>query len=92
MVNTTHRRGLEVQTVQLKKDIDMNTFLEAAKECDGSVFFQTTEGDILNLKSLLSRYVLMSVMGKPHLLESAQITCVQEDDYQKLAEFLEDEE
>lgn len=78
--------------MRLKKDIDMNAFLEAAKKCDGSVFFQTTEGDILNLKSLLSRYVMMSIMGKPHLLESAQITCVQEDDYQKLAEFLEDTE
>ncbi|MCH5339562.1 MAG: hypothetical protein J1E03_12325 [Acetatifactor sp.] len=78
--------------MRLKKDIDMNAFLEAAKKCHGAVFFQTTEGDILNLKSLLSRYVLMSIMGKPHLLESAQITCVQEDDYQKLTEFLEEAE
>ncbi len=78
--------------MKFKKDIDMNAFLEAAKQCEGTVFFQTTEGDILNLKSLLSRYVLMSVMGNPHVLENAQITCVQEEDYQKLTDYLTEDE
>ena len=76
--------------MKLKQNIDVNAFLEAAKKCENEVFFQTTEGDILNLKSLLSRYVLMSIMGKPHLLQSAVITCVQEEDYKKLADFLEE--
>ena len=40
--------------MKLKQNIDVNAFLEAAKKCDNEVFFQTTEGDILNLKSLLS--------------------------------------
>lgn len=78
--------------MKLKKDIDLNAFAQAAQNCEGSVFCQTTEGDILNLKSLLSQYVLMSVMGNPHMLENVQITCVQEEDYQKLADFLEDED
>lgn len=76
--------------MRLKKDVDLNDFAQAAQSCEGSVFCQTEAGDILNLKSLLSQYVLMSVMGKPHLLENVQITCVQEEDYQKLADFLED--
>lgn len=76
--------------MKLKKDIDLSAFAQAAQNCEGSVFCQTTEGDILNLKSLLSQYVLMSVMGNSHMLENVQITCVQEEDYQKLADFLED--
>lgn len=76
--------------MRLKKDVDLNAFAEAAQKCNGSVFLQTAEGDIINLKSLLSQYVLLSVMGKPHLLDNVQITCVQEEDYQKLTDFLED--
>ena len=78
--------------MKLKKDVNINEFLDAAQKCSGQVFLQTTEEDILNLKSLLSQYVLMSIMGNNHLLERAQIVCVQEEDYQKLTEYLEEEE
>lgn len=78
--------------MKLKKDVNINEFLDVAHKCNGDVFLQTTEADILNLKSLLSRYVLMSIMGHHNLLESAQIVCVQEEDYQKLTEFLEESE
>ena len=74
--------------MKLKDTIDINAFLAAAKKCSGDIFFQTNEGDILNLKSLLSRYVLMSIMGNSGLLQNAQVTCVQEDDYQLLSEYL----
>lgn len=76
--------------MRLKKDIDLNDFAKVAQNCEGSVFCHTTEGDILNLKSLLTQYVLMSVMGNTHLLDNVQITCVQEEDYQKLADYLEE--
>lgn len=78
--------------MKLKKDIDINEFLKVAQTCSGSAFFHTSEGDILNLKSLLTQYALMSILGNNHLLESAQIVCVQEEDYQKLAAFLEKED
>lgn len=72
----------------LKEGIDVRSFLDAAKKCVGSVFFQTTEGDVLNLKSLLSQYVLMSIVCNPGLLKSAQVICTQEEDYQLLTDFL----
>ena len=75
--------------MKFKDSVDINAFLDAAKKCTGDIFFQTNEGDILNLKSLLSRYVMMSIMGDPSLLKSSQITCVQEEDYQMLSEYLE---
>ena len=78
--------------MKLKENVDMKKFLETANQCSGSVFFQTTEGDILNLKSLLSRYVLMSIMGNPGLIKTAQIICTQEEEYQKLADYLEESE
>lgn len=74
--------------MKFKDSVEFNAFLDAAKQCSGDIFLQTSEGDILNLKSLLSRYVLMSIMGNPDLLQSAQVTCVQEDDYQLLSEYL----
>lgn len=77
--------------MKLKKDIDLTAFAQTAQNCQGSVFCHTIEGDILNLKSLLSQYVMMSVMGNSHMLENVEITCVQEEDYQKLADFLEEE-
>lgn len=78
--------------MKLKKNIDLNQFWEVARKCEGDVFLQTTEGDILNLKSLLSQYTVMSIMGHNHVLENAQVVCVQEENYQKLAEFLEESE
>lgn len=78
--------------MKLKKNIDLNQFLEAARKCEGDIFLHTTEGDILNLKSLLSQYTIMSIMGHTHVLENAQVVCVREENYQKLTEFLEEAE
>lgn len=74
--------------MKFKDSVDINAFLDATKQCSGEIFLQTNDGDILNLKSLLCRYMLMSIMGNSDLLQSAQITCVQEDDYQLLSEYL----
>lgn len=78
--------------MKLRKNVDLNQFWEAARKCEGDVFLQTAENDILNLKSLLTQYTVMSIMGHNHVLENAQIVCVQEENYQKLAEFLEESE
>lgn len=74
--------------MKLKESVDVKAFLDAARECLGDVFFQTAEGDILNLKSLLSQYVLMSVLGNQNLLKNGQIVCMQESDYEKLGDYL----
>ena len=78
--------------MKLKNNIDLNQFFETARKCEGDVFLHTEEGDILNLKSLLSQYTVMSIMGNTHVLKNAQVVCVQEENYQKLAEFLEESE
>ena len=74
--------------MRLKETIDVVAFIDAAKQCSGAVFLQTTEGNIINLKSLLSQYVLMAMMYNPDLLINAQVICMQEEDYRKLEEFV----
>ena len=75
--------------MNLKEDCNMGDFIEAAKDCVGEVFFHSAEGDIINLKSLLSQYVLSSIACKSGLLKNAHIVCTQDEDYAKLAEFLQ---
>lgn len=48
----------------LRTEIDMAEFLNAVQKCSGEVVFTTDEGDRLNLKSTLSQFVLVSVMGE----------------------------
>lgn len=74
--------------MRLKDNVDVSMFLETAEKCSGDVFFHTHEGDILNIKSLLSRYVVVSVC-KPGELQKARIVCTDEEDYVVLSDFLQ---
>lgn len=75
--------------MNLKADFNMADFMEAAKNCTGDVFFHSVDGDIINLKSLLSQYVLASIACKPGLLRNARVVCTQDEDYKKLSDFLQ---
>lgn len=75
--------------MNLKADFNMADFMEAAKNCTGDVFFHSVDGDIINLKSLLSQYVLASIACKPGLLRNARVVCTQDEDYAKLSDFLQ---
>lgn len=74
--------------MKLKKNVDIAALLDVARQCDGDVFLHSEENDILNLKSLLSQYVAMSMVYKPSLFENAIIVCTQDSDYEKLSDFL----
>ncbi len=76
----------------LKQDIDTIKFLQQVKTCRDEVIFETTEGDRLNLTSTLSQYVFCSITGHPDCWSDSTITCKNEDDYQILADFLEEKE
>ncbi len=75
--------------MKLKEGIDINEFLAAATKCTGQVFFHTADGSILNLRSMLSHYVLVSIMCNKSALEDSQIVCTQDEDYQLLKDYLE---
>lgn len=74
--------------MRLKKKIDIRAFLNQAYSCRGDVELHTSEGDCLNLKSILSRYLFAAISIDEGLLESAWIECHDETDYRSLEEFL----
>ncbi|MBO6154572.1 MAG: hypothetical protein J6O60_03995 [Lachnospiraceae bacterium] len=77
--------------IKLKKDADIAKFLIAIKDCKGDVFYESSEGDILNLASTLSQYVFCSITGQTDLLENGTIRCAESSDYDTLAEYLYEE-
>lgn len=76
-------------TMKLKEGIDINEFLAAAEKCSGQVFFHTADGSILNLRSMLSHYVLVSILCNKSVLEDSKVVCTQDEDYQLLKDYLE---
>lgn len=73
---------------KLKKDADLAKFLIAVKSCKDDVFFDSSEGDVLNLASTLSQYVFCSIAGQESLLENGTIRCNNSADYTLLSDFL----
>ena len=52
----------------LTSHTDFAAFLEAVQQCRGEVLFCTREGDKLNLKSTLSKYLFAALAGNEELL------------------------
>ncbi len=63
----------------LKPDIRMADFILAVNHCEGPVTFETQEGDVLNLKSELCKYIFLAVSLEPKYLESCNISCSPQD-------------
>lgn len=76
--------------MKLKKEARLVDFLQAAQRCLGEVYYKTTEGDVLNLKSQLSQYIFLAALAsdKDTLLPNGEIHCADESDYQLLGKFL----
>ena len=49
--------------MKLKADVSLPEFLRKANLCEGDVFFETPEGDCLNIKSQLSKYVFLAAVN-----------------------------
>lgn len=57
----------------------MADFSLAVNRCEGQVMFETKEGDVLNLKSELSKYVFLAVALDQKHLKSSKISCSPQD-------------
>jgi hypothetical protein len=75
--------------VRIKHDTKLVDLLSYARSCKEDVFFKTDEGDMLNLKSLLSAVFLQSLANDRTLIARGQIVCVNDEDYKVLTEFIE---
>lgn len=74
--------------MHLKRGIKIIDFLKEVQGCKDEVLFTTDDGDILNLNSVLSRYIFVTMTEKPELLFNAEIVCSKKEDQERLAEFL----
>jgi len=74
--------------VRLRKEIDVSRFLQVVTNCRGNVYCKTKEEDVLNLKSVLTRYVFVTLTASPELLEGAVVDCDDASDYERLSAFL----
>lgn len=75
--------------MKLKRDADLNLFLQTVRQCHDEIYFTTPENDSLNLQSVLSQYLFASLAGKPELLQAGEILCRDMTDMLRLSHFLE---
>lgn len=76
--------------MKLRPDISPVEFLQTAAACSGEVLYKTEEGDCLNLKSQLSKYLFLVVFSKDTgvSMSDGDIVCEDPSDYTLLECFL----
>ena len=67
----------------------MAKFIACVKTCRADVYYHSTEGDSLNLKSTLSQYIFTAAAAGNSFLPEGRIDCDDERDYAVLADFVE---
>lgn len=75
----------------LKPDASIPRFLQAAQVCNGQVWFNTPEGDKLNLKSALSRFVFTAVLAGDLQKPAGCIRLENPEDLPTLSPFLQED-
>lgn len=67
--------------MRLKDNVSPADFLRCVDRCAGEVLYKTQEGDILNLKSQLSKYLFLIAVNAPQAaaLRCGDITCEEAD-------------
>lgn len=81
--------GKEDVIIKLKKDADLKQFLQTVQTCGQDVYYETLEGDCLNLSSILSGYIFTASALEKEFLEKGEIICGDEMDYEKIAAYVE---
>lgn len=75
-------------SMHLKIDTTISTFLNDVKKCKDTVYYETQEGDILNLSSALSQFVFCIIAAQPQYWKTGIVRCKNEDDYVFLEKYL----
>ena len=68
-------------------NIDFDDFIKAIDTCVGDVYLETSEGDVLNLKSKLCQMIGLSTILKNTEVAEATLRCMNKDDESKLFRF-----
>lgn len=73
----------------IKKNADLTAFFARVRQCKGAVWFKTSEGDSLNLKSQLCQYVFLAAFRDQTLCLNGRISCDLEQDEPLFSDFIE---
>ena len=76
--------------MKLNRDADVPSFLLQTDQCAGDVIYTTPEGDCLNLKSQLSKYIFLAAANAESavFLLSGEIACSKAEDLEVLRPYL----
>ena len=76
--------------MRLKKNVSLKDFIDTVKRCQHDVYFESNEGDHLNLKSSISQFVFASAGNDEEYLHQGTIVCESVSDYATLADYIEE--
>lgn len=65
--------------MKLSNEIEITDFLAAVKAAKGEVWLESVQGDVYNLKSVLSRYVALGALIENHGAD-LELFCGSKDD------------
>ena len=68
-------------------NVDFDDLIKTVDECKGDVYLETTDGDVLNLKSKLCQMIGLSTILKNTEVAEATIRCANPEDETKLFRF-----
>ena len=68
-------------------DIDMADFMQTLDKCQGDVFLETNEGDVLNLKSKLCQMMGIANIMRGAIIQEATLRCANPEDESLLFRF-----
>ncbi len=78
--------------LRVKIGVNMSDLLHAIHHCAGEVLFHSTDGDVLNLKSELCRYLFVFKVSNQDFVCSGRIECENPNDIPLLNDYLEEGE
>ena len=68
-------------------NVDFDDLIKVIDECKGDVYLETSDGDVLNLKSKLCQMIGLSTILTNTEVAEATIRCTDKDDESKLFRF-----
>lgn len=74
--------------MKVKNITDIEGFFEVVSKCRGHVELVTNNGDVLNLKSRLSRYVAFASVFADEKVGQVELNCSDNEDIERLMHFM----
>lgn len=71
---------------------NVNEFFEVIEGCSGDIYLVSDEGDRINLKSRLSKYLTLATVFSSDIVDSVELLVENPDDMKKLLNYMIDGE